>query len=222
MYIWLILALILAGLELLVIRKGWQRWEFVTKPAVVTCLFIWLLLETSLQNSMLWFGVGILFSLLGDVLLLVPDDRMFIPGLVAFLLTHICYLIGFREQLFHPTFWSLILIVLILWSGVRLLRRIVLAMRARGQERLEKPVIVYGLVISLMLAAAMSTLSDPSWKASAALSVSAGAFLFWLSDLALAWNKFVSPLKRGRIPTILAYHLGQIGLIAGVITQFRQ
>jgi hypothetical protein len=47
-----------------------------------------------------------------------------------------------------------------------------------------------------------------------------GAFLFYLSDVILAWNKFVSPIKNGRIINIGLYHLGQIGLIAGVISQF--
>ena len=36
----------------------------------------------------------------------------------------------------------------------------------------------------------------------------------------LAWNKFVSPVKNGRVLNITLYHLGQIGLIAGVISQF--
>jgi hypothetical protein len=50
--------------------------------------------------------------------------------------------------------------------------------------------------------------------------VSVGAFLFFISDVILAWNKFVSPIKNGRILNIAAYHLGQIGLIAGVIIQY--
>jgi hypothetical protein len=79
---------------------------------------------------------------------------------------------------------------------------------------------VYGLVISLMLYAAMSTISDHDWEIGAAFLVSVGAFLFWLSDLLLAWNKFVSPYKFGRLPILAAYHLGQISLIAGVIRQF--
>jgi uncharacterized membrane protein YhhN len=108
----------------------------------------------------------------------------------------------------------------IMLSGVRLLRRIVSSMHTRARQGLVKPVVFYGLLISLMLAAAMSTLSDPAWKAGAALLVSAGAFLFWASDLMLAWNKFVSPLQSGRIAIIVAYYLGQIGLIAGVISQF--
>jgi uncharacterized membrane protein YhhN len=220
MYIWLVLALLFAGLEALAVWKGWHRLEFLTKPAVMVCLFLWLLLRTGLQDSMLWFGLGIVFSLLGDVALLVPRDRMFMLGLVSFLITHICYLLGFQEQLLHPRFWSVLVTVFILWNGARLLRRIAGAMYAGGQKRLVTPVIVYGLVISLMLAVAMSTLSDPAWKAGAAVLASAGAFLFWGSDLMLAWNKFVSPLQSGRLPVIIAYQLGQIALIAGVIGQF--
>jgi len=82
------------------------------------------------------------------------------------------------------------------------------------------PVVVFGIVISVMLYAAMSTMYDPLWKANAALFVSLGAFLFWISDLILAWNKFVSPINNGRLFNIMIYHLGQIGLIAGVISQF--
>jgi uncharacterized membrane protein YhhN len=66
----------------------------------------------------------------------------------------------------------------------------------------------------------MSTLSDHDWDTGAAFMVSIGAFLFWLSDLMLAWNKFVAPLKAGRLAVAAAYHVGQICLIAGVIRQF--
>lgn len=220
MDIWLILALIFAGLEALAVWKGWHRVEYGTKPAVMALLFLWLVLRTGLRGSTLWFGAGILFSLFGDVLLLIPQDRMFMPGLVAFLLTHIFYLIGFQDQLVHPTAWTFMLLFFILLNAARLLRRIAGAVRAQGHSGLVYPVIVYGLVISVMLFAAMSTFFDEAWKTNAALFVSVGAFLFWISDLMLAWNKFVTPLKSGRIVSILAYHLGQIILIAGIISQF--
>jgi hypothetical protein len=71
-----------------------------------------------------------------------------------------------------------------------------------------------------MLYAAMSTINNLAWKTGAAFLVSAGAFLFYFSDVILAWDKFVSPIKNGRILNIATYHLGQIGLIAGVISQF--
>jgi uncharacterized membrane protein YhhN len=94
-------------------------------------------------------------------------------------------------------------------------------MRTTGQNTLVIPVTIYSLVISLMLYAAMSTIFDPAWKTGAAFFVSVGAFLFYISDLILAWNKFVSPVKNGPLLNIVTYHLGQISLIAGVISQFR-
>ena len=82
------------------------------------------------------------------------------------------------------------------------------------------PIIVYSTVISFMLLAAMMKLVDVAWNSNAAILVSLGAFLFYLSDIILAWHKFVAPIQNGRIYNIGAYHLGQIMLIAGVIAQF--
>jgi len=220
MYIWLILAFIFAGLELLALQKNWLRLEYVAKPAVMVCLFIWLFLVTGLQGNTLWFGVGILFSLLGDILLMSSLDRMFLFGLIAFLLAHISYITGLKEQLLNPTAWSFILMFVILINGVRLIRRIVAAMRAKRENALVNPVIVFSLVISLMLYAAMSTIFDPAWKTDAAFFVSLGAFLFFLSDLILAWNRFVSPVQNARILNSVTYSLGQISLVTGVISQF--
>ncbi len=220
MIIWLILALLFAGLEALAVWKDWHRVEYIAKPAVILSLIAWLSTSTGLQGSAFWFGLGLFFSLLGDVFLLSASEKLFLAGIIVFLLTHICYMIGFRQQMLAPSAWSLVLISLILLNAVRLLRRIVGAMRAQGMSRLVYPVIVYGLVISLMLYAALATLSDHAWNIGAAVLVSVGAFLFWLSDLMLAWNKFVSPSRFGRLPIMVLYQLGQIGLIAGVIRQF--
>ena len=98
MYILIILAFIFAALESLALWKGWRGLEFVAKPAVMVCLFIWLYATAGLQGALLWFGIGILFSLAGDIALMFID-RFFIVGLVAFLLGHVAYLIGFNIPL---------------------------------------------------------------------------------------------------------------------------
>lgn len=221
MYLWLGLAFIFALLEWLSVWKGWPGLEYFSKPAVMVCLFLRVYSSTGLLGNTFWFGLGILFSLAGDVLLMISLDLMFLFGLVAFLLTHISYILGFREGLTSPSAWSLILMIVILVNSLRVIRRIIGAMRAKGQNELAGPVIVYGLVISLMLYAGMSTIYNPAWKINAALSVGLGAFSFYISDLILAWNKFVAPVKNASILNITAYHLGQIGLIAGVVSQFR-
>ena len=219
MYLWLILAMIFAFLEAIAVSKNIQSMDYVAQPAVIICLFLWLFASTDLQGNAFWFGLGVVFSLLGDVLLMIPSDRMFLFGLAAFLFAHLFYIIGFREEFGTLEAWSLILAIFIAVNTGGLLRRIVAAMRANRQNKLIFPVIVYGIIISVMLYAAMVTIYDPAWKTSAAFSVSLGAFLFCASDALLAWNKFVSPIKNGRVLNITLYHLGQIGLVAGVISQ---
>ena len=48
-----------------------------------------------------------------------------------------------------------------------------------------------------MLLSALLTLAADTWQAGAAILVSAGALLFFLSDTLLAWNKFVTPFRMG-------------------------
>jgi uncharacterized membrane protein YhhN len=221
MIIWLILALLAAAGEVAAVLRNNQKLEYFAKPAVMLCLLIWLYASTGMQGTALWFGLGLLLSLVGDVVLINPSDRMFILGLITFLLTHIFYLIGFKAELMNFTAWSFLLAFFIFINGFRLLRKIVATMRLKRQAWLITPVIVYSLLISLMLYAAMSTIFDPEWRTSASFFVSAGAFLFYVSDLILAWNKFVSPVRNASILNVITYYLGQIGLIAGVISQFR-
>ena len=220
MNILLIAAFVFAALEALALWKNWLRLEYIAKPAVMLALFFWLWTSTGLNGALLWFGLGLLLSLAGDVLLLISPDRLFLPGLVAFLLAHIAYVIGFNIPVPEMSVWGIALAVFIGLGGARVVRRIIAALAAQGQGRMRMPILVYSIVISLMILSAMLKLTDVKWEAGAALLVSLGAILFYISDIILAWNKFVSPLQHGRIYNIAAYHLGQIALIAGVIAQF--
>jgi len=220
MYVLIILAFIFAALESLALWKGWRGLEFVAKPAVMVCLFIWLFVTAGLHGALLWFGIGILFSLAGDIALIFIN-RLFMLGLINFLMGHVAYLIGFNTPFpQETTAWSFALAIMIGLGSVRVLRRIVGSIRARGQKRLVVPVIIYGTVITLMLLAAMLTLFRPDWDATAALLVSFGAALFYFSDIILAWHRFVSPIKNGRMLNIGMYHLAQIAIVVGAGIQF--
>ena len=220
MYFLIILAFIFAGLESLALWKGWRNLEFVAKPAVMVCLFIWLLMTAGLRGALLWFGIGILFSLAGDIFLMFID-RFFMLGLIAFLLGHVAYLIGFNTPLPQTTTaWSFGLAVVIGLGSVRVLRRIVGSIRAKEQNRMVAPVLVYGTVVTLMLLAAMLTLFRLEWNTTAALLVSFGAAMFYFSDIILAWHRFVAPIQNGRMLNIGMYHLAQIAIVVGVGVQF--
>lgn len=214
-----ILAILFAGLESYALWSGKRQLEFVAKPAVMLCLSLWLYLSTGWQGAALWFGLGALLSLAGDVFLL-GLDRFFVFGLAAFLLAHIAYLVGFNTPLPPVTMWSLLLAVIIGVSGMRVMRRLLMGVHASGQSRLAIPVALYGAVITLMLLSALLTLSNAQWSALASVLVSLGALFFYASDIVLAWNKFIQPMPRGRMLNIGLYHIGQILLIAGVVLQF--
>ena len=215
-----IVALLFAALESLALWKKWIQLEYITKPAVMVILFIWLWTTAGLSGATLWFGIGILLSLTGDVMLMISLDRLFLAGLAAFLLAHIAYLVGFNIPMPELSAWGLIMAVVIGLGSARITRLIVASLVSKGQMRMRLPIIIYSTVISFMLLAAMMKLVDVDWNSSAAILVSLGAFLFYLSDIILAWHKFVAPIQNGRIYNIGAYHLGQITLIAGVIMQF--
>jgi uncharacterized membrane protein YhhN len=218
--LYVVVALIFAGLETLALWKQIRMLEVIAKPAVMVVLFLYLWTSVGLHGAGLWFGLGILFSLAGDIGLLWLD-RYFLFGLLAFLFGHIAYVSGFNIPPSPFTAWSAILAFIIGLGGVRLIRRILASLLANGQTRLRLPVTVYGIVISLMLLSAMLKLTDASWTAGAALAVGAGAFLFLLSDVILAWNKFVTPIQNGRMINIGVYHLGQILLVSGVVMQLK-
>jgi uncharacterized membrane protein YhhN len=217
---WFVLAVfVFAALESLALWKKIRGLEFVAKPAVMVILFIYLCTSVGLTGVPLWFGLGILLSLAGDVFLLWLD-RFFLFGLVSFLLGHIAYMVGFNLPTSPLSLWGMLLAVMIGLGGARVLRRILSAMAEKGQARMRRPVAIYGVVISLMLLSAMLKLTDPAWGAGASLLVAIGAFLFFLSDIVLAWNKFVAPIQNGRMLNIGLYHLGQIMLAAGVVMQY--
>ncbi|MDK1082347.1 MAG: lysoplasmalogenase [Anaerolineae bacterium] len=191
----------------------------MAKPAVMIWLFIWLTTTAGLQGALFWFGVGILLSLAGDIALMF-SSRFFTLGLLAFLLAHIAYVFGFNTPPPQTLdVWAIAISIIIGLNAMRLGRRILAGVR-NAQKRMVIPVVIYSAVITLMLLSALLTLFRPEWKSTPAYLVSMGAFLFYLSDIVLAWNKFISPIKNGRLINIATYHLGQILLIVGAVSQF--
>jgi uncharacterized membrane protein YhhN len=161
----------------------------------------------------------------GDVFLMIVDsknpNRWFLPGLVAFLLAHVAYIIALNSPLPDVSpFWSIALAIVLALTAARVLRRIIAGVRQQGQGKLAMPVAVYGTVITLMLLSALLTLYRADWDLSAAGLVGVGAVLFFLSDVLLAWNKFVAPIKNGRLANMITYHLGQLAIVVGAVIQF--
>ncbi len=219
MYFLLILAFLAAILDWYAVYKGWKKLEYFLKPVTMVLLFGWLIGATGGLNGItLWFGIGLIFSLAGDIFLMLPKEQ-FIVGLVAFLLAHVAYIIGFNASLPPFTALGLFFAIIVVAIGKELYVKIAAGLEEKDLIALKIPVLAYTAVIAVMLISALFALFRADWSLNAALTVSLGAALFMLSDAILALNKFVKPIKNGRVMNMAAYHLGQIILIVGVWMQ---
>ena len=104
--------LFLAGLDWIAADKKWKPLEYVAKPATMLALLWWMWQSFGLLGSMLWFTLGVIFCLAGDVLLMLPSD-MFIFGLSAFLLGRICYVVALTSAAPYINLWGGFLIILL-------------------------------------------------------------------------------------------------------------
>jgi uncharacterized membrane protein YhhN len=220
------LLLLVAAVDWVAVAKNWKKVEYIAKPAAMLVLLGLLALAGGFRSlPLICFGLGIFFSLAGDVFLMISyarfSDRWFLPGLAAFLCAHLSYIVGLNSPLpnLSPV-WSLGLAVILALGAARVLGRIIDGVRQKGLPRLVRPVKLYGTVITLMLLSALLTLNNAAWSTSAGGLVTLGAILFYFSDVLLAWNKFVRPIRNGRLANMILYHLGQAALVAGVLIQF--
>lgn len=209
--------LLLAAADWLAVGLNRPRWRIFTKPGTMLVLILGFTLSSAWQREAGWFGMGLVFSLLGDVLLMLPPS-FFAAGVGAFLVAHLAYIIGLNQSFVIPN-WLFVFPLLILaladTLGYRHLRN---AIKTRPKGRwIRFPMMVYIIVISLMLFSSLLTWLRPDWPAQAAALVSIGALLFYLSDLILAFNRFCAPIRRGRVTVIVTYHLAQLAIVSGVL-----
>ena len=198
--------LVVAVADWAVVATGNRRAEYVLKPTTMVVLVAAALsMSEADPPAARWWVVGALVaSLVGDVFLMLPDR--FVPGLAAFLVAHLLYVGGFLTMDLVPFGFVLgaaLVAVLIRRVGVR-----IVVGAAEADQRLRWPVALYMLVISVMVAFAVAT---GRWWAIA------GALLFYASDACIGWSRFVREFPNQRLVIMSTYHLGQVGLVLGLL-----
>ena len=201
---WLILALMGAATYLYGLSVHATLLCLLVKPMPVLALLGWLH-DAPPGEYRRWISLGLIFSLVGDVLLAWPGD-LFVFGLGAFLLAHLAYLKAYLSDCRRP---ALLPLALALSIGAVLLGILV----SNGLGPLLVPVMVYGLVISAMLWRALARLGTEVPKRSAWLAA-AGALFFVFSDSVIGINRFVAPFHAAPYLIIISYWLGQWGITA--------
>ncbi len=150
--------------------------------------------------------VALALSWLGDLFLGVGTDRAFLAGLVAFLTAHVAYIAAFAVRGIDPT-WFVVAAVVLAVIAV-LVWRWLAPHVDHGRRR---PVQAYVVVITLMVAAAIGTVAVvPDAR------IALGSIAFFLSDIAVARNRFVAPGSVNRSVGLPLYYTGQVLLALSV------
>ena len=182
--------------------------EWVAKPLATLAVLIMALkappLPTARYRGLI--AAGLLCSLAGDVLLMVPAD-LFLPGLVAFLAAHLCYLTAFRSDGGGAGPVGLLVLVVLAGAGV-----LSVLWPSLGPMRL--PVLVYVAVILTMCWMALGR-----WwvtRAPGSGLAAAGALCFVVSDSVLALDRFRSPVGLSPLLVLGTYYVAQILIASSV------
>ena len=221
---------VLIFLEL--IAEGISQWTnnhtmiFLVKPLLMPTLmiFLWQSVKKPLSVLNKIILLSLFFSFLGDVFLMFiwSGKDLFLFGLVAFLIAHILYILGFRKiplkkadsvssMKFHAPviIYCAILMFVLFWTG-----------NADFKE-MRIPVLIYTLVILTMVITALNRYGRVSMQSYQ--WVVWGALLFMFSDSVIALNKFTPTFESvpilARIMIMLTYTLGQYYIVKGCIAQ---
>ena len=185
-----------------------KRQLLVFKPLTLILIIVIATIFPATESYYKIFIVsGLLFSLLGDVFLIYPEQH-FKKGLIAFLIGHICYIIAFTVSSgIHFTFWIFVPIII---AGMLYLRNII-----PYSGKMKIPIILYIIIVVIMGWVAMERLNYAPTLSSILSTM--GAVLFMISDAVLAMNKFRKPFISAELIILTTYFTAQWLLAISVI-----
>lgn len=197
--------LISAGLTITAyyLRPPRRTLIYICKPLTTILIFVLAGLPGTFLNDpyALAIGIGLLFSLSGDIWLML-SRRHFLKALVSFLFTHICYVLAFLTH--APAYgflWPVLPLALI---GAAILAYLWPAL----STGMKAAVGVYVAVIVVMVA--LATGRALTHFSLGTLSAAVGAFLFLVSDGVLAINRFRRPFNLAQAVILSTYFTGQL------------
>jgi uncharacterized membrane protein YhhN len=154
---------------------------------------------------------GLIFGLIGDILLLFPS--LFLQGLVAFLIGHVLYFVGFTLMVpwvMHPYLLGGLILAFLGYIVVQMKS---FKSKPKGRKFLV-PVLIYSVILACMLVTAinfdLAASRDYPY-------VAVGAFLFAISDLVLAWDMFFKEIPYASGIILTTYYLAQMLIAWGTV-----
>ena len=186
--------------------------EQFSKPLLMP-LLIFYVYRSSIGNTtkkVLLLNVALLFSWLGDVVLMYQENEMyFIAGIGLFLVAQITFVIVLRKATYQqPQLNVMSLLPFLIYGGL-----LFYVLLPAGDFTV--PIIVYGLVILAMTYSAYQRRNLTSKESFQWAFL--GSVLFVLSDSILAINAFKTPLPYAGFFIMVTYCAAQYFLVKGLL-----
>ena len=200
----IILGIILL-LGLLYYEKKKDRAPLLIVKSILSLLFVVtaLLQPHSVPAYYHYLLVGLIFCLIGDVCLALPQEKAFMVGLVSFLLGHVLYISAFLSLVqvshwFSPGVFIIFGISAFIFFWLRPHLKSMLI-----------PVLLYIVVITVMASGAWAVFWKSSFQISGRAFILAGSLCFYVSDLFVARDKFIKEEYRNQLLGLPLYYAGQ-------------
>jgi uncharacterized membrane protein YhhN len=189
-------------LAILAAYQNRQFTHYLFKPLTVIFIILVALQPNQPTSSFYRYAIlaGLLFSLAGDVFLMLPRDRFFIQGLISFLIAHLFYIAAFVFE--SKRALSLRSVIPFLIYGCLMLR---VLWPHLGKMRV--PVLFYMLALLMMGWAATGRWIITEQPGS--LLAMLGALFFIASDSLLALDKFKGRFRSAQLLTFGTYVIAQ-------------
>jgi uncharacterized membrane protein YhhN len=181
--------------------RAWPRVRAVAKPftslAFVACAVALRCASGERSAFATNVLVGLVAGVIGDVALLGRGRRAFVVGLTAFLAGHVLYVVAATQRAPGVTWLSV-------WDAAPVVAGVVvLAWLWPHLGSLRVAVVAYVVVIVAMVIAAIAIL-DVSPR------FTIGAVLFFISDVAVARDRFVARSLGNKLWGLPTYYAGQL------------
>ncbi|MBL0084917.1 MAG: lysoplasmalogenase [Saprospiraceae bacterium] len=177
--------------------------RLLTKPLIVSSLLVYYVMNAG-DHQQAVLLTALIFALLGDIFLMFDAPLFFQLGLGAFLVMELCYTSYFSQQKeeMNALKWGLV-------GGVVLVALLFNVFYHQSFGALKWPVLFYTLAISAMVVTAI--------RQNSSSLLFYGALLFMVSDLSLAYHKFVAAIPMSGVLVMLTYAFAQWLIVKGIL-----
>lgn len=185
----------------------------ITKPFILLSLLgFYVLAARSVSTAVV---LALLFSWLGDVLLIPKGTKWFTAGGIAFMISHAFFILAYLRDISFSRIPGFLILLLALFFAVT-----VTFVFSRLKPHLPKA-LFYPMFLYLLINGAMNCFAIfrcVSMPTAATVTTAVGAALFFVSDTALFFVRFK---KDSRLKThflvMLTYSIGELMIVLGLL-----